>query len=120
MIRIKPPWLFYADTIAAALRPFAEKARSPDPASSTLPLTPALAKRQLILDGKMTNVPAEGKWTREEAVPGWWNLFFRGATSCREEGEVLTIPFRGTMAARPSAFDVLGFQCLPLTKASQI
>jgi lysophospholipase L1-like esterase len=87
---------FYRETVAAALQPFAECAARDEMKSAPTPLPPVLSEKPLILDGRLEPVPAAGTWQHADAVPGWWNCFFRGASVCREEGDVLAIPFRGT------------------------
>lgn len=88
---------FYARAIAAVLQIFADKARTLQMPSLGRDLPPPLAKDELILDGKMAPPPAADGWVHEKNIPGWWNMFFRGVTACKEEGKVLTIPFRGTL-----------------------
>lgn len=81
----------YRELITAALQPHVERAAGGAAAPPAEPLPPPLSSRKLMLDGDLLPVPGSGKWQRSP-LENW----FRESTFCREEGEVLTIPFRGS------------------------
>jgi lysophospholipase L1-like esterase len=81
----------YQDIITAALQPFVDRAAGGEPAAPPGPLPPVMSPRKLMLDGALLPVPSSGKWQR-----GPLRHWSSETTSCREEGAVLTIPFRGS------------------------
>ncbi len=92
---------FYGERIGAALQPFV----GPQKPAAPRPLPPPLSKRPLILDGALSSVPLGDGWTKEHALPAWWNMFFLGVTACKTGGNVLEIPFRGTVVGLFYALD---------------
>ncbi|MFZ2657522.1 MAG: GDSL-type esterase/lipase family protein [Victivallales bacterium] len=84
---------FYSEQISSVL----EKFLGGKSDGAAKPLPPQLSKYPLIMDGTLSSVPLAEGWSKEHSVPGWWDMFFLGATSCRTGGKVLEIPFRGTV-----------------------
>ena len=87
---------FYGQEIMKDLEPYIRKAANYKP-SPTAPLPKQLSKRKLILDGRMVPIAVAPGWKKEHRVPGWWNMFFMGATSAKKRGTTMQIPFRGTV-----------------------
>jgi lysophospholipase L1-like esterase len=83
---------FYAEQISSVL----EKFLGGKPEVAVQPLPAQLSKYPLIMDGTLSLVPLAEGWRKESSIPGWWDMFFLGATSCKTSGKVLEIPFRGT------------------------
>ncbi len=90
---------FYAKIIESALEPFVRGEADAVQVEARTPLRPPLSAKPLLLDATMISlgsVDDVAGWSRESAVPFWWNRFFLGFLGAANPGATLRLPVRGT------------------------
>ena len=89
----------YSRAIAAALKPYIERAAAaPDATARAVPaqLPAQLSEEPLWLDATIAALPACQGWHRVPSLQRWWDAFFLGTIAPDSGTEIYHIPFVGT------------------------